>query len=135
MNENDPPDGQPTKRADVGYKRPPAEHRFKKGQKPPPRKKKESEALSPRDLLWRILQEERRVIIDDKPQWMRVSEIVMKKAFHLAEKGSPTVSRLVTELLMSVGEKEERQEGHPRIIFDRDPEGRTRTETWRILPG
>ena len=41
-----------SKRTDVGYKRPPVEHRFKKGQKPPPRKAKATSAkLSPIEIL------------------------------------------------------------------------------------
>jgi hypothetical protein len=49
-----PPKGN---RTDVGYKRPPPETRFRKGQKPPPRKKKVVTPFSARDLFWKVLQE------------------------------------------------------------------------------
>lgn len=131
MSKNSMPHDASGKRTDVGYKRPPAEHQFKKGERPPPRKKKKQQELSPQELLWRILQEERRVTINGTVQWLRASEIIMKKAFLLAEAGSSTIDRILGELLMRVGNGNERGEGELRIIYDDDPDARTGTETRR----
>jgi len=92
----------PEKRTDVGYKRPPPEHQFQKGQKPPPRKRKEKRAvaLKPSELLWQVLQEERRVVIGEQVRWMTTLEVLIRKAFEVSEKGNPTIRRLAMDLLL-----------------------------------
>lgn len=88
------------KRKDVGYKRPPREHQFKPGQKPPPRKKKPT----PRNVtqtLEIILREERRLDRGGKPQWITVGAMLVEKAYQLAEQGNPTLSRALVDYLMS----------------------------------
>jgi hypothetical protein len=90
----------PGKRSDVGYKRPPKEHQFKKGQKPPPRRKKDSPAINEVHLFWRVLQEPRRAKINGKPKWVTATELIVRRAFIEAEKGSSTVQRLLNQLLL-----------------------------------
>jgi hypothetical protein len=125
---------EPPKRSDVGYKRPPPEHRFQKGQKRPPRKKKQVEKTSPRDLLWGILQEERRVMVDGKSKWMTNSEIIMNNAFLLAEKGSAVMQRLVSELLIGPAGDGDDDEAMRVIV---NPDGFTWEEavrSWGLSP-
>ena len=100
------------KRADVGYKRPPREHQFKKGHKPAPRKQKEKNAaaLKPSELLWRILQEERRVTIGNQVRWMSTLQLLIRRAFEISDKGNPSIRRIALDLLMRTdtpGEEDE----------------------------
>ena len=90
------------KRSDVGYKRPPPEYQFKKNEKPPPRKKKEAPREVPMSEAFRkVLEEERRVEIGGKPQWLTAADLVMKRAWQEAEKGSPTLRREIVRLMLS----------------------------------
>jgi hypothetical protein len=87
------------KRTDVGYKRPPPEHQFKPGQKPPPRKPKSTaKRESARDLLNRLLNEPRRVLMDGKAVWRTTADLLVHKAYEAAEQGSPTIGRLLSDL-------------------------------------
>ena len=105
-------------RLDVGYKRPPAEHQFKAGQKPPPRKPKPPPPANGRDMLWRLLQEERRVTTNGKTQWMTVAQIIVAQAHSLAEKGNSLCQRLLTRLILGTSEE---HDGSPEIrIITRD---------------
>ena len=88
------------KRTDVGYKRPPPEHQFKKGHKPKPRKPKAKQPESTAELLRRVLHEERRVAMGKQVKWMPAAEILINKAFELAEKGNATMRRRLMELQM-----------------------------------
>lgn len=116
---NEPPGR--AKRTDVGYKRPPVETRFQKGQKPPPRKrKKEPVELSFQDLLWKILSEQKRVIVDGAPKWMRASEIIVHNAYLLADKGNPTLVRLIGDSLMEVDFKGREKDEMPEIVLAPD---------------
>ncbi len=82
----------------MGYKRPPKKHRFKKGQKPPPRKgKRKAKSESPRKLLSRLLAELRRGRMGRKVTWFSTGELVVRKAFEVAER-SPTIHRLLVDL-------------------------------------
>jgi hypothetical protein len=87
----------------VGYKRPPLETRFKKGQKRPRRKEKVVQNFSPKDLFWSVLQERRRVIINGKATWPTNAELIARRALLEAEKGSPVLMRLSNELLLGAG--------------------------------
>lgn len=90
------------KRDDVGYKRPPREHQFKKGQKPPPRKKKDPfRAQSMSGAFRKVLTEDRRVVMGDKVRWVTSAELVMMRAWQEAEKGSATLRRELIRLLLS----------------------------------
>ena len=89
-----------SKRTDVGYKRPPVEHQFKPGQKPPPRKKRPRPPQSRTELLMEILKEEQRVEIGGKVRWCTKAQLLLLVAFQLAEKGSPTVTRALLDALM-----------------------------------
>ena len=90
------------KRSDVGYKRPPREHQFKKGEKPPPRKKKEAIGQVPVSETFRkILDEPRRVEVGDKVRWLTVADLVIRRAWHEAEKGSAMLRRLILRLVLS----------------------------------
>jgi hypothetical protein len=88
------------KRSDVGYKRPPVEHQFKRGRKPPPRKKRPaSQNVSPTRIM--ILREEVRVDRGRKVHWMTNAALLVEVAFQLAEKGNPTVTRALVDYLMA----------------------------------
>lgn len=91
----------------VGYKRPPIEHQFKEGQKPPPRKKKRGPSQSPRKLLARLLAETRRARLGGKIVWRSAGELVVHKAFEVAER-SPKIDRLLVELQFQAERAEER---------------------------
>ena len=117
-NGEQPPSGT---RTDVGYKRPPVETRFKKGQKPPPRKKKVVAQLSMKDVFWKVLQEQRRFVVDGKAAWVTTADLVARRAFLEAEKGSPTLSRLLNQLLLASDDPAE--EEMPEIICEPDYDG------------
>jgi hypothetical protein len=108
------------KRSDVGYKRPPVETRFQKGQKPPPRKKKVQAGISAKEVLWKVLQERRRVIIEGKAVWLTNAELICRRAFLEAERGSPVLGRLLNQLLMQADEPD--REEMPEIIIVPDEE-------------
>jgi hypothetical protein len=121
MGENDCETAHRAKRSDVGYKRPPIETRFKKGQKRPPRKKKVVGQFSTRDLFWKVLQERRRVVIDGKPAWLSNADLIARRAFLEAEKGSPVLSRLLNQLLLAADAPAEDE--MPEVIWDPDYQG------------
>jgi len=121
--DTEPPNEPPrTKRTDVGYKRPPVETQFKKGQKPPPRKKREARPLSATETLMKILREERRLTRDGKVVWETNAALLIEVAFQLAEKGNPTLSRALTDALMA-GDKPEVWSDQPRFVTDPDCQG------------
>lgn len=99
MNTND--DCPTPKRTDVGYKRPPKEHQFKKGQKPPPRKKRAQEPESFSRCLSKILGEEKRLKRGNGARWYTNGFLVLEVAFQLAENGNSTVSRALADYLMA----------------------------------
>ena len=90
-----------SKRTDVGYKRPPVETRFKKGQKPPARRKKVTGTRSAKELLWKVLLDPRRVVHGGRATWQTNAELVVRRAMLEAEKGSTTLQRLLTRLWLS----------------------------------
>jgi hypothetical protein len=99
-----------------GYKHPPKEHRFKPGQKPPPRKKKRaSSKTDARQLFWRVLQEPRRAIVDGKRGWFSTSDLIVRKAFAVAEQGNSTLNRLLNQLLLR-GENAADDHGYELIL-------------------
>ena len=101
MDENTPPD-HAAKRSDVGFKRPPVEHQFKKGQPRPPRKKEVDPAQVPLSkTLHKVLSEPRRVVIAGKVRWISAADLVVKRAWQEAEKGSATLRREIMRLLLS----------------------------------
>jgi hypothetical protein len=97
-----------------GYKTPPFERRFKKGQKPPPRKKKPAPDISNKEIFWRVLQERRRVEIEGKVLWLTNAELIARRAFLEADKGSAVLGRLLNQLLLGAGDPED---GQPEIIL------------------
>ena len=104
------------KRTDIGYKRPPAEHQFKKGHTPKPRKLKPSiKKPNNGEILWKILQEERRVVIEGKVQWIRIADLIVRRMYELADKGNSTMRRLSLELLMR-GHDPIEDEGHGLVM-------------------
>jgi len=105
------------KRSDVGYKRPPREHQFKKGEKPPPRKKKEAIGQVPMSETFRkILDESRRVVLGDKVRWLTVADLVMTRAWQEAEKGSVTLRRALLRLVL--GSEGPGPEQAPLVVTD-----------------
>lgn len=85
-------------RKNVGYGHPPVEHQFKTGQKPPPRKRKPKAEETSRELLERLMKEPRRVLINGKASWWSTGALIIHKAYESAEKGSPTLRRLLSDL-------------------------------------
>lgn len=106
----------------VGYKRPPQEHRFKKGGRPPPRKPKpDPREETPGDILWRVLQEQRRITNGQKVQWVSNAQLIVRRAFELTNKGNNALGRLLIGLTMA-GEKVGADDYvEPVIVFNCDP--------------
>jgi hypothetical protein len=91
------------KRTDVGYKRPPIEHQFKKGQARPERKAKPKPAeTSPTEVLWQILAEPRRITRKGRAAWVTNANLLVLMAFELAERGDSTMQRAVNALLFAL---------------------------------
>lgn len=106
-----------TKRTDVGYKRPPAEHQFTKENQPPPRKKKVADFdHSALDLLNKILAEPQRVIVNGAVVWMSNAEAIVRKAVQLVEAGNRTLKRPIDDLLMAVNKEKYDRSKVPHII-------------------
>lgn len=105
------------KRSDVGYGRPPAEHQFKKGEKPPLRKRKKAlEEVPSTEMFRNLLNEERRVEVGGKVRWGSSAVLVMMRAWQEAEKGSATLRR---ELLrLSLGAEVPANDYAPLVIVD-----------------
>ena len=96
------PGGTPVKRSDVGYKRPPREHQFKKGDRPPPRKKKDALREIPMsETLHKVLDEPRRVVMGGKVRWVTTADLVLMRAWQESEKGSGSLSREMMRLSLS----------------------------------
>jgi hypothetical protein len=86
----------------VGYKRPPRQHQFKKGHRPKPRKPKPvTMPETPGECLMRILDEERRTVIGRKVRWISNAQLVIERAFQLANKGSATLRSLLLALVFA----------------------------------
>jgi hypothetical protein len=102
----------------VGYKRPPKEHQFKKGQRPPPRKKAAMQE-KPFGLYWRVLQEPRRAVINGKAHWGTTAELLARRALmeSVKENGSSTVRRLLHELLLEQPTGSDDEEPHEFLIL------------------
>jgi hypothetical protein len=98
--DGEPQDPEATKRTDVGYKRPPVEHQFKLGQKPPPRKPRPDRPLHGAQLLRKILAEERRLKRGAKVFWRTNASLVVEVAFRLAEEGNSAVRRALADYLL-----------------------------------
>ena len=109
------------KRTDVGYKRPPIEHQFKPGHKPPPSKKGRPHQKTVTQTLMMILREEQRIEINGKPRWITNGALLIEVAFQLAEKSNPTLSRALVDYLMA-SEKPPRVNDEPLIEIDPDGE-------------
>lgn len=120
MDEND--QAPTTKRTDVGYKRPPREHQFKAGQKPPPRKRRANKPQSNAQVLAMILGEERRLTQGKKARWFTNGELVMEVAFQLAENDNSTVARALADYLLA-SDKPEVVDDMPLLEYE--PEGPT----------
>ena len=111
-------DGATSKRADVGYKRPPVETRFKKGQKPPPRKKKAAPEFSAHDLLWKVLHDTRRVNHNGEVRWLTNAELIVRAAMLEAEKGSSVLHRLLARFWLFEEDGSAIEEVIPVVIID-----------------
>jgi hypothetical protein len=111
-------DGSTSKRTDVGYKRPPVETRFKKGQKPPARKKKAAPEFSAHDLLWKVLHDTRRVNHNGEIRWLTNAELIVRAAMLEAEKGSSTLHRLLARFWLYAEDGAEIEEVIPIMILD-----------------
>lgn len=125
------------RRGDVGYCRPPVEHQFKSGQKPPPRraKAKKKPSKSPLDAFWKVLHEQRRIIVNGKAVWMSNAELIVRKGFEFAEKDdNPTISNLVADLMLA-GEDAQELTTPNQTIFDPNATPGSTTYRVRTRPG
>ena len=110
--------GGSAKRSDVGYGRPPPEHQFKKGQKPPARKRKDKPAkILLREVLRKVLQERHRLVLNGKTRWVSAVELILRRAYQEAEKGNATLRRELTTLLFS----SEERVAEPAMLVVADP--------------
>lgn len=127
MDETNTDGGKPAGRSDVGYKRPPREHQFKKGQKRPPRKPKEaaSAAVPLSEILRKVLHERRRVERDGKVSWATGAELVIRRAYLEAERGKAILRRELARLLLSLEEGTAAEQG---LLVITDPTSEAATE-------
>ena len=131
MDDGDTKAGNPAKRADVGYRRPPREHQFKKGHKPPPRKKKGQAAEVRMDqILRKVLHEPRRILISGKPKWVSGAELVILQAYQQAEKGNRMLRRELAKLLLSLDARASHD--GPEVVTD--PSAPEHATALRLMP-
>jgi hypothetical protein len=123
-------DATSSKDTSVGYKRPPVEHQFKRGQKPPPRKRSSVKAQSTTELLIKILNEEQRVEIGRRVRWCTNAELLAIRAFQLAERGNATLTRALLDHLLV--EQDSPTEDEWRLSIERDGEA---PFLWRMSGG
>jgi hypothetical protein len=85
---------------EVGYRKPPVETRFKKGQSgnPSGRPKKIAQELDPGKVLQSIDNEEIDVKIDGKRKRMPKAEIQFRQLFTKAIRGDLTAARLISSM-------------------------------------
>ncbi len=119
------------KRTDVGYKRPPVEHQFKSGQKPPPRKKRAVVKVSASQSLAKILAEERRIMIGKKARWLTNGHLLIEVAFQLAEKGNSAVARALAGYLLAA-DGPEPSSNETIVEYDREGEAGVFHYTQRV---
>jgi hypothetical protein len=123
--------GGPPKRTDVGYKRPPREHQFKKDGKPPPRKTKDPLREIPMsETLRKVLDEPRRVVVAGKVRWLTTADLVLMRAWQEAEKGSPSLRREMMRLSLSA--EAPALEQAPLVVTD--PSAPANATGFRLVP-
>lgn len=120
----------PVKPSDVGYKKPPIEHRYKVGHKHPPRKKKKKSGEVPMsETLRKVLNEERRVDLGGKVRWVTCAELIIMRAWQEAEKGSAALRREMLRLSLSF--EGPAHEQAPLVITD--PSAPASTTEFRLM--
>ena len=130
MDETSKAAGSPAKRSDVGYKRPPREHQFKKGEKPPPRKKEAIGQVPMSETFRKILDEPRRVVLAGKVRWVTCADLVIMRAWQEAEKGSATLRREM--LRLSLSSEAPAAEQAPLVVTD--PSAPANATKLRLIP-
>jgi hypothetical protein len=92
--------GNEEKDYEVGYRKPPVDTRFKKGQSgnPSGRPKKIAQELDPGKILQSIDNEEIFVVIDGRSKLMRKAEVEFRRMFTKAIKGDLTAARLIANM-------------------------------------
>ena len=78
----------------------------------------------------KVLEEERRVIIGGKAQWLTAADLVMKRAWQEAEMGSPTLRREIVRLMLSC-EGVAPDQAHLVVI---DPSRPASATEFRLMP-
>jgi hypothetical protein len=125
------PEDVSAKRSDVGYKRPPREHQFKKGHKPPPRKKKDALREIPMsEILAKVLDEPRRVVVGGKVRWITSADLVLMRAWQEAERGSASLKRDMFRL--TLGAEVPAPEQAPLVVVD--PSAPSDATGFRLMP-
>ena len=115
---------------EVGYKKPPVETRFKKGQSGNPTgksKKKIVRELNPGKILESI--EEIVVPIDGKPKRMKKGEIYFRQLFTKAIKGDLTAARLIADSAAIYFGPEAEGPGETLFVVVPDKVSRSRQES------
>ena len=102
---------------EVGYRKPPVETRFRKGQSgnPSGRPKRVSEELDPGMILQCIDSEEITLSINGKPARMTKAEIEFRQLFSKAIRGDMSAARLIANMATRYFAPEARSELRKRV--------------------
>jgi hypothetical protein len=105
---------------EVGYRKPPAETRFKKGQSgnPSGRPRKVFEELDPGRILQSIDSEEITLSINGKPARMTKAEIEFRQLFSKAIRGDLSAARLIADMATKYFAPEARGDSEVELLTE-----------------